>query len=148
MCTLPKDEYKDRIYTSGVVKLPGVSQINDYDFTALINQAKELGSLETEEIKTFTTGFGVNTIISLADKIKELIEGGKIKRFFLVGGCDAPMKTNNYYREFVKNLPEDTVVLTLPCGKYKFNDLDLGDIEGVPRLIDMVNVMMQLRLYM
>ncbi len=134
---LPKDDYKDRIYTSGVAKLPGVSQINDYDFTPLINQAKELGSLKAEELKTFTTGFGVSTILSLADKIKELVEEGKIKRFFLVGGCDAPMKTNNYYREFVKNLPEDTVVLTLACGKYKFNDLDLGDIEGVPRLIDM-----------
>lgn len=76
-------------------------------------------------------------MLSLADKIKELVEAGKIKRFFLVGGCDGPFPKSNYYREFVQNLPEDVVVLTLACGKFKFNDLDLGDIEGVPRLIDL-----------
>ncbi|MGN1363150.1 MAG: hydroxylamine reductase [Methanobrevibacter sp.] len=134
---LPKDDYKDRIYTSGVAKLPGVKQIEDYDFSELIKQAKELGGLEAEELTTLTTGFGVSTILSLAPKIKELVEAGKIKRFFLVGGCDSPTAKNSYYREFVENLPEDTVVLTLACGKYRFNDLDLGDIEGVPRLIDM-----------
>ncbi|MDD5960487.1 hydroxylamine reductase [Methanobrevibacter wolinii] len=134
---LPKDDYKDRIYTSGVAKLPGVKQIEDYDFSGLIKQAKDLGGLEAEELSTVTTGFGVSTILSLAPKIKELVEAGKIKRFFLVGGCDSPNAKNSYYREFVENLPEDTVVLTLACGKYRFNDLDLGDIEGVPRLIDM-----------
>lgn len=74
--------------------------------------------------------------ISLADKIKELVEAGKIRRFFLVGGCDSPLPQARYYREFVEKLPEDTIVLTLACGKYRFNDLDLGDIEGVPRIID------------
>jgi len=134
---LPKDDYSDRIFTSGVAKLPGIKQIKNDDFTPLINKALELGDLEEEENKpTVTTGFGVSTILSLADKIKELVEAGKIRRFFLVGGCDSPLPQARYYREFVEKLPEDTVVLTLACGKYRFNDLNLGDIEGVPRLID------------
>ncbi|MBZ9570491.1 hydroxylamine reductase [Methanobrevibacter sp. TMH8] len=134
---LPKDEYSDRIFTSGVAKLPGIKQITDYDFTPVINKALELGDLEEEENRpTVTTGFGASTILSLAPKIKELVEAGKIKRFFLVGGCDSPLPQARYYREFVEKLPNDTVVLTLACGKYRFNDLDLGDIEGVPRLID------------
>lgn len=134
---LPKDDYGDRIFTSGVAKLPGIMQIENYDFTPVINKALELGDLEEEENKpTLTTGFGVSTILSLADKIKELVEAGKIRRFFLVGGCDSPLPQARYYREFVEKLPEDTVVLTLACGKYRFNDLDLGDIEGVPRIID------------
>ncbi|MCL2687156.1 MAG: hydroxylamine reductase [Methanobrevibacter sp.] len=133
---LPKDEYADRIFTSGVAKLPEIMQIQDYDFTPVINKALELGDLEEEEKTTVTTGFGLSTILSLADKIKELVVGGKIKRFFLVGGCDSPLPQTKYYREFVEKLPKDTIVLTLACGKYRFNDLDLGDIEGVPRLID------------
>ncbi|KZX14642.1 hydroxylamine reductase [Methanobrevibacter cuticularis] len=134
---LPKDSYKNRMFTSGVTKLPDVQQIENFDFTPIINKALELGDLEEEkDKKTITTGFGLSTILSLADKIKELVEAGKIKRFFLVGGCDSPIPQASYYREFVKNLPSDTIVLTLACGKYRFNDLDLGDIEGIPRLID------------
>ena len=133
---LPKDEYADRIFTSGVAKVPDVTQIEDYNFSPVINKALELGDLEEEEKTTLTTGFGLSTILSLAGKIKELVEAGKIRRFFLVGGCDSPLPKTSYYREFVEKLPEDTVVLTLACGKYRFNDLDLGDIEGVPRLID------------
>lgn len=134
---LPEDDYSDRIFTSGVAKLPGIKQIDDYDFTPLINKALELGDLEEEENKLiFTTGFGLSTISSLADKIKELVENGKIRRFFLIGGCDSPLPQARYYREFVEKLPNDTIILTLACGKYRFNDLDLGDIEGVPRLID------------
>jgi hydroxylamine reductase len=134
---LPKDTYSDRIFTSGVAKLPEIKQIDNYDFTPIINKAIELGDLEEEENKpTVTTGFGANVVLSLAPKIKELVENGKIRRFFLVGGCDSPLPQAKYYREFVEKLPEDTVILTLACGKYRFNDLDLGDIEGVPRLID------------
>lgn len=134
---LPKEDYSDRIFTNGVAKLPGIKQIQDYDFTPLINKALELGDLEEEENRpTITAGFGASTVLSLADKIKELVEAGKIRRFFLVGGCDSPLPQARYYREFVEKLPNDTVVLTLACGKYRFNDLDLGDIEGVPRLID------------
>lgn len=135
---LPQDEYKDRIFTSGVARLPNVPHIEDYDFTPLIEKVLSLPELPEEPGETvLTTGFGASTILSLKDKIKELVETGKIKRFFLVGGCDSPLPTARYYTEFVEKLPQDTVVLTLACGKYRFNDMDLGDIEGVPRLIDL-----------
>ncbi|MDO5848741.1 MAG: hydroxylamine reductase [Methanobrevibacter sp.] len=134
---IPKDEYADRMFTMDVAKLPGVPVIEDYDFQPIIDKALELGDMPEEETTTISTGFGLATILSLADKIKELVESGKIKRFFVVGGCDGPNPKRSYYREFVENLPEDTVVLTLACGKFRFNDLDLGDIEGIPRLIDL-----------
>jgi len=134
---LPRDEYKDRMFTCGVAKLPGVEYIEDYEFTPLIEKALELPPLEEEEKTTFTTGFGASTILSLADKIKELVEDGKIGKIFLVGGCDSPLPKAKYYREFVSKLPNDTIVLTLACGKYRFNDMNLGDIEGIPRLIDL-----------
>ncbi|MGC9516687.1 MAG: hydroxylamine reductase [Methanomicrobiales archaeon] len=135
---LPRDEYKERMFTSGVAQLPGVEHVEDYDFTPVIEKALELGDLEEEPRETvLTTGFGASTVLSLADKIKELVEAGKIKRFLLVGGCDSPLLQAKYYTEFVENLPQDTVVLTLACGKYRFNDMDLGDIEGIPRLIDL-----------
>jgi hydroxylamine reductase len=137
-CVLPPMEsYKERIFTCGEARLPGVEHIDDYDFTPVIEKALELPELEDETGKTvLTTGFGASTILSLAPKIKELVEAGKIKRFILVGGCDSPRPEATYYTEFVKQLPETTVVLTLACGKYRFSDMDLGDIEGVPRLID------------
>lgn len=134
---LPKEEYADRIFTMDVAKLPDVPVIEDYDFQPIIDKALELGDMESEETTTISTGFGLQTVLSLADKIKELVEAGKIRRFFVVGGCDSPNPKMNYYREFVENLPQDTVILTLACGKFRFNDLDLGDIEGVPRLIDL-----------
>lgn len=134
---IPKDEYADRIFTTDVAKLPNVPVIENYDFQPIIDKALELGDLPEEETTTISTGFGLSTILSLADKIKELVEAGKIRRFFVVGGCDGPNPKRAYYREFVENLPEDTIVLTLACGKFRFNDLDLGDIEGIPRLIDL-----------
>ncbi|MEN6574536.1 hydroxylamine reductase [Methanobacterium aggregans] len=135
---LPLDDYKDRIFTSGVAQLPGVQHIEGYDFTPVIEKAKSLPGLGDEARDTvLTTGFGLSTVLSLAGKIKELVEAGKIRHFFVVGGCDSPKPQANYYTEFVEKLPEDTVVLTLACGKYRFNDMDLGDIEGVPRLIDL-----------
>ena len=135
---LPKDDYKERMFTVGVAQLPGVKHIEDYDFSPVIEIAKSLPDLEEEpRDKVLTTGFGASTILSLAGKIKELVEAGKIKHFFVVGGCDSPKPQATYYTEFVKNLPEDTIVLTLACGKYRFNDMELGDIEGVPRLIDL-----------
>jgi hydroxylamine reductase len=135
---IPKDEYKERMFTVGVARLPGVEHIEDYDFTPAIEKAKSLPDLEEEPRDTvLTTGFGASTILSLAGKIKELVEAGKIKHFFVVGGCDSPKPQATYYTEFVKNLPEDVIVLTLACGKYRFNEMDLGDIEGVPRLIDL-----------
>lgn len=135
---LPKDDYRERMFTCGVAKLPKVEYIEDYDFTPLIDKALELPPLKEEEGKrTFTTGFGASTILSLSNRIKELVEDGKIRRFFLVGGCDSPLPRAKYYREFVSKLPDDTIILTLACGKYRFNDMKLGDIDGIPRLIDL-----------
>ena len=135
---LPQDSYRDRMFTSGVAQLPGIKHIEDYDFSPVIKKALELPEMEEEPRETvLTTGFGASTILSLAGKIKELVEAGKIKRFILVGGCDSPKPQATYYTEFVKKLPEDVVVLTLACGKYRFNNLDLGDIEGIPRLINL-----------
>jgi len=135
---IPREEYIDRIFTTGPARLPGVRHIEGYDFTPVIEKAKSLPELEeTRGDVVLTTGFSSSTVLSLADKIKELVEAGKIRHFFLVGGCDAPIRKNEYYREFVKLLPEDTVVLTLACGKFRINDLDLGDIDGIPRLIDL-----------
>ena len=135
---IPTDDYKERMFTVGVAQLPGVKHIEDYDFSPVIETAKSLPDLEDEPRETvLTTGFGASTILSLAGKIKELVGAGKIKHFFVVGGCDSPKPQATYYTEFVKNLPEDTIVLTLACGKYRFNEMELGDIEGVPRLIDL-----------
>jgi hydroxylamine reductase len=135
---IPRDEYKDRMFTTGPVRLPGVPNIEGYDYSAVIAKARSLPELEDESGDyELTTGFSTSVILSLKDKIKQLVQEGKIKRFFLVGGCDAPVRKSDYYREFVQKLPKDTVVLTLACGKYRFNDLDLGEIEGIPRLIDL-----------
>lgn len=135
---IPREEYMDRMFTTGVAILPGVRHIDGYDYTILIEKAKSLLELE-ERLGDFmlNTGFSGSVILSLAQKIKELVEKGRIRHFFLVGGCDSPAKRMEYYREFVKLLPEDTVVLTLGCGKFRFNDLDLAHIEGIPRIIDL-----------
>ncbi|HRR91983.1 MAG TPA: hydroxylamine reductase [bacterium] len=137
-CVLPPLEgYKDRMFTTGVTGLPGVKHIDGYDFTPVIEKAKSLPDLEDEHKEEFlVTGFSKSVILSLAEKIKFLVEAGKIRRFFLVGGCDAPLKKSQYYREFVEKLPKETIILTLACGKFRINDLDLGEIDGVPRLID------------
>ena len=101
-------------------------------------KAKSLPELEDERGEVvLTTGFSKSAILSQKDKIKQLVEEGKIRHFFLVGGCDAPLKKMEYYREFVQRLPRDTVVLTLGCGKFRFNDMNLGNIEGIPRLMDL-----------
>ena len=139
-CVLPpKDEYKDRMFTTGLPRVPGVKHIDGFDFKEIIEKAKSLPSLEDKPGElVLTTGFSKSVVLSLAGKIKELVTSGKIKHFFLVGGCDSPnMQAAGYYRQFVENLPKETVILTLACGKYRLMDLDLGDIEGIPRLIDL-----------
>ena len=135
---LPREEYRDRMFTTGPARLPGVPHIPGYDYTLVIERARELPELpQAPGEVTLTTGYSLGSILPLAGKIKELVEAGKIRRFFLVGGCDAPHKKSTYYREFVQALPQDTIVLTLACGKFRFNDLELGEIEGIPRLIDL-----------
>lgn len=138
-CVLPpREEYADRLFTTGPVQVPGARHIDGYDYSAVIEKAMSLPELpEAPGDYVLTTGFSASVVLSLAGKIKELVQAGKIRHFFLVGGCDSPLKGMSYYREFVQNLPQDTIVLTLGCGKYRFNDLDLGSIDGIPRLIDL-----------
>lgn len=135
---IPKESYRDRMFSMGPVQIPGVSHIEGFDFAAVIEKARSMPELKDEPGEyVLSTGFSTSVILSLKDKIKQLVQEGKIKRFFLVGGCDAPGKKGEYYREFVQKLPKDTIILTLACGKYRFNDIDFGSIEGIPRLIDL-----------
>lgn len=144
----PKASYADRIFTTSVVGYPGLSHLSEKDgkkdFTPVIRKALELGGWA--EDKHFTginggsemmTGFGHNAVLGVADKLIAAVKSGDIKHFFLVGGCDGARPGRNYYTDFVKKTPKDTVVLTLACGKYRFNDLNIGEIGGLPRLIDM-----------
>lgn len=144
-CLMPvKESYADRVFTTEVVSYPEMVHIGrDKDFTPVIEKALELGgySEDTEFTginggKTVLTGYGHGTILGAADKVVEAVKNGAIRHFFLVGGCDGARPGRNYYTEFVKKAPEDTVILTLACGKYRFNDLDLGSIGGLPRLMD------------
>jgi hydroxylamine reductase len=135
---IPPESYRSRMFTHGIARLPGVEHIDGYDFSKLIAKAEDLPPLKDEPGQVeLTTGFGDNVVLPLAGKIRDLVKTGKIRHFFLVGGCDAPGSVRNYYRELVEKAPKDTVILTLACGKFRFNDLDLGDIEGIPRLLDM-----------
>jgi len=133
----PQESYKDRIFTTGVVGWPGVKHIKDKDFTPVIEKALELpGFTEDKEGKTVMVGFARNTVLGVADKVIELVKAGKIRHFFLVGGCDGAKPGRSYYTEFVEKAPKDTVILTLACGKFRFFDKELGSIDGIPRLLD------------
>jgi len=141
----PKDSYADRVFTTEVVSYPGITHIGEEkDFTPVIEKALELGGYaEDKEFtginggKTVTTGFAHEAVLSVADTVINAIKTGDLKHIFLVGGCDGARSGRSYYTEFVKQTPSDTVVLTLACGKYRFNDLDLGTIGGLPRIMDM-----------
>ena len=140
----PKDSYKDRVYTTEMVSFPELVHIgDDKDFTPVIEKALELGGYAEDQELTgingghkVTTGFGLGTVLSIADKVVDAVKSGAIKHFFLVGGCDGARPGRNYYTELVEQIPDDCVILTLACGKYRFNDLDLGTIGGIPRLLD------------
>lgn len=141
----PKANYADRIFTTEVVYYPEMVHIGeDKDFTPVINKALELGGYKDDTAFTginggteVTTGFGHGTVLSVAGTVIDAVKAGAIKHFFLVGGCDGAKTGRNYYTEFVEKSPADTVILTLACGKYRFNDLDLGTIGGLPRIMDM-----------
>ena len=141
----PRDSYKDRVFTTEVVSYPGLVHIGeDKDFTPVIDKALELGGYcEDTQLTginggtTVTTGFSHSTILGVADKVVEAVKSGAINHFFLVGGCDGAKPGRNYYTELVKQAPADTVILTLACGKFRFNDLDIGTIGGLPRIMDM-----------
>lgn len=134
---LPEASYKDRIFTTGITGLPGVTHIEGRNFKSVIEKAKSLPALTEEPGKNLTTGFHYTAVLGIADKLIDLIKRGKIRHVFLVGGCDGPGRSRSYYTEFVQKVPKDCIVLTLACGKFRFNGLEMGDIEGVPRLIDL-----------
>ena len=141
----PKASYKDNVFTTGDVRFPGVAHIGaEKDFTPVIERALALGGYATDTTfkgmnggTSVMTGFGRATVLGVAPKVIEAVKAGAIRHFFLVGGCDGFRASRSYYTDFVKKAPKDTVILTLACGKYRFNDLDLGDIGGIPRLLDM-----------
>lgn len=141
----PKASYSDRVFTTGPVAYPELVQIGeDKDFSPVINMALELGGYPAEQHFTgingggkVCTGFARQAVLSVADQVAAAVRNGAIRHFFLVGGCDGARQGRSYYTDFVKQTPADSIVLTLACGKYRFNDLDLGTINGLPRLMDM-----------
>lgn len=144
-CIMPVSKsYSDRVFTTSVVAYPDMFHIGeDKDFTPIIEKALELGGYKEEQKMTginggnvLSTGFGHHSLLSFADKLIDAIKFGDVKHIFLVGGCDGAKVGRNYYTEFVKLVPKNCIVLTLACGKYRFNDIDLGDIKGLPRMYD------------
>lgn len=133
----PRNSYNDRIFTSGLVEYEGVHHIDNRDFTDLINKALKCdGFTEDGDEQNILTGFGHNAVLSAAGKVINLIDTGKIKKFFLIGGCDGAKSGRNYYTDFAAQAPQDSVIMTLACGKFRFNKMEFGDIEGLPRLLD------------
>jgi hydroxylamine reductase len=133
----PTDSYRDNIFTTGLVGWPGVRHIADKNFTPVIDKALALPGFDEDAAgKKVLVGFARNTVLGVAGKVVELVKAGKIKHFFLVGGCDGAKPGRSYYTEFVEKVPQDCVVLTLACGKFRFFDMDLGTIDGIPRLLD------------
>ena len=144
-CLMPvRQSYSDRVFTTSVVSYPEVVHIGaDKDFSRVIAKAKECGGYPEDHPLTgmnggsvVTTGFGHHAVLAQADKLVDLVRRGKIRHFFLIGGCDGAAPTRSYYTDFARLTPPDTIILTLACGKYRLNDMDLGDIEGVPRILD------------
>lgn len=138
----PRESYKDRIFTTSVVGWDGVKYIGvgadgKKDFTPIIEKALELGGYEEDqEPHEILVGFGHHATLSYAEDIVNAVKDGKIRHFFLIGGCDGARPGRNYYTEFTKKVPDDCVILTLACGKYRFNKLDFGEVAGLPRLLD------------
>jgi hydroxylamine reductase len=133
----PKIEYKDNLFTSGMVGWPGIPHVSDLNFKPVIDKALSMpGFQEDKNGKEVTVGFARNAVLGVADKVVGAVKSGAIRHFFLVAGCDGAKPGRNYYAEFVEKVPKDCVVLTLACGKYRFFDKELGDIGGIPRLLD------------
>ncbi len=133
----PKDSYKHRIFTSGVVGWNTVTYIRDRDYTPVVEAAlAEPGFAEDASPEYLTVGFARNAVLGAAERVVELVKQGKIRHFFLIGGCDGAKPGRNYYTDLAQKVPHDCVILTLACGKFRFNKLEFGDIEGIPRLLD------------
>jgi len=132
----PKESYMANVFTTGLVGWPGVVHVPNRDFSVVIAKAKALGGFTEETGGTLLTGFGHNAVLGVADKVIDAVKSGAIKHFFLIGGCDGAKPGRNYYTEFAQATPKDSIILTLACGKFRFNDLDFGTIGGIPRLLD------------
>ncbi|MBN2183071.1 MAG: hydroxylamine reductase [Sedimentisphaerales bacterium] len=133
---IPKESYKDRIFTCGIAGAAGVKHIKNRDFSEVIEKALSQPPLADSPAAALSTGFHYTAVLSLADKIIEAVKAGKIRHFFFIGGCDGAKPGRNYYTEFAEKVPDDCVILTAACGKYRLNDRDYGDIDGIPRLLD------------
>ncbi|SNS40101.1 hydroxylamine reductase [Anaerovirgula multivorans] len=139
-CLMPiKGSYSDRFWTYGTCGLEGTEKIVNDDFTAIIEKALSLPKANIKSDKVLTTGFHHNTVLSIAPEIIDAVKSGKIKRFFVIAGCDAPTKGRDYYRELADTLPKECIILTTSCGKFRFNDIDFGTVPGteIPRYIDL-----------
>jgi hydroxylamine reductase len=129
--------YLDRLYTTRVTAVPGAKRITTNDFSEVIKRALEIGPLTPTELVTRTVGFHYSVILDLADKIIDAVKSGTIKRFFVIGGCDGADPGRNYFRDFAYNAPEETIILTMGCGKYRIREHEYGTVAGLPRLLDM-----------
>lgn len=138
-CVLPpKDTYKDRIFTCGIAGLEGVEHVSDRNFEPVIKKALKLPELSVQDGDKLTVGFHHSNVLQLAEKIVEAVNVGKIKHFFLIAGCDSPLEGMEYYQELIKMIPQDSVIITLACGKFRYHDItDYGSIDGIPRFIDL-----------
>jgi len=134
---IPTDTYIDKLYTTSIVAVAGCKHLENDDYSEIIEHAKKIGNLPERPGKPLMTGFHHKPVLDLAPQIVEAVKAGKIKRFFLIGGCDGAKPGRNYFTELALKVPKDCVILTVACGKYRFNDLDFGDIDGIPRLLDL-----------
>ena len=132
----PAETYKDRLFTWGEVGWPGIKHLAGWNFDEVINKALESPDLPDAPAKEILVGFGHNAVLGVADKVIDAVKAGDIKHFFLIGGCDGAKPGRNYFTEFAEQVPKDCVILTLACGKYRFNKEEFGDIGGIPRLLD------------
>jgi hydroxylamine reductase len=132
----PKDSYNDRMFTCGIAGFPGVTHLEGRDFSAVIEAALAAKPCEDDAVGTLSTGFHYTAVLGLADKIVEAVKAGKIKHFFFIGGCDGAKPGRNYFTELAEKVPDDCIILTAACGKYRINAADYGTIDGIPRLID------------
>jgi hydroxylamine reductase len=133
---IPKDSYKDRIFTCGIAGAAGVKHIEGRDFSQVIDKALSQPPLPDNPQGTLSTGFHYSAVLGLADKIVEAVKAGKIRHFFFIGGCDGAKPGRNYFTELAERVPQDCVILTAACGKYRLNARDYGSIDGIPRLLD------------
>jgi hydroxylamine reductase len=133
---IPKDSYKDRLFTCGIAGVAGAEHIKGRDFSKVIAKAFKCAPLKENKAGTLSTGFHYTTVLSIADKVIAAVKAGKIRRFFFIGGCDGAKPGRNYFTKIAELVPNDCVILTAACGKYRFNYKDFGSIDGIPRLID------------